>query len=159
MFYRAESAFYSVTQHLTEGTRHRPKHSAVDALPLGLGSHLKWEFKITSVIIFKELGKPLFVLSFKWVYCQSYSLVVQQKTPNMTHDPWLKMVGRFSGEAGCVVLKIQIKKSKTGVSILYRRHCASAERTVQQAEDEHVGEQSGPELLTLVQHRVSMKQR
>ncbi len=26
---------------LTKGTRHRPKHSAVDALPLGLRSHLK----------------------------------------------------------------------------------------------------------------------
>lgn len=81
----------------------------------------------------------------------------------MTHDPWLKMVGSFSGEARCsgagCVVKIQIKKSKTGVSILYRRLCASAERTVQQAEDEHVGEQSGPELLTLVQHRVSVKQR
>lgn len=52
VFYRAESAFYRMKRHFTKGTRHWPKHSAVDALPLGFRSHLKQEFKITGVIIF-----------------------------------------------------------------------------------------------------------
>lgn len=52
VFNRAESAFYRIKRHFTKGTRHWPKHSAVDALPLGFRSHLKQEFKIKGLIMF-----------------------------------------------------------------------------------------------------------
>lgn len=82
-----EPSQLSIVWHFTEGTRHWPKHSAVDALSLGLGGHLKQEFKIIGVIIFNKGRKLLFLLSFKWVYTQSYSSVVQQKRPvwHVTH--------------------------------------------------------------------------
>lgn len=56
VFNRAESACYRTKRHFTKGTRHWPKHSAVDALPLGFRSHLKQEFKITGVIMFIKSG-------------------------------------------------------------------------------------------------------